>query len=378
MLRQSMKWRLVMEVDGALKTWQPPEVVTIYEPCGVSGYDKDGAPIVIVPFAGLDIVGMLHSVSKQDLIKATIQILEENMDLAAETGAQQVVVIFDMENFNLRQYAWRPAAEVVIQLIQMYEMNYPEILKACYIINAPRVFAIAFNIVKKFMDAYTLSKIQIIKNDPAKWKKKLLENIEPDNLPKHFGGSLTDPDGNPRLTTKIKQGGKIPESYYMKNLQTTSPDTEKEYISTTIKKGDKLKLEFDVEESGTFLRWDFRTEGHDIRFGITVQDSEGKKTEAVRHQRVAAHQIDESGVLACQAPSKYIVTFDNSYSLLRSKKLQYRVFITPPLGELGILPDDAIKLINNNEENEEELLAAVEKDVEKIENISNSIIQPVY
>jgi hypothetical protein len=69
--------------------------------------------------------------------------------------------------------------------------------------SAPKVFAIAFAVVKNFMNEYTLRKIQIIKSDPRKWQPILLESIEPDQLPAHFGGTLTDPDGNPRYTTKV-------------------------------------------------------------------------------------------------------------------------------------------------------------------------------
>ncbi|KAJ8964509.1 hypothetical protein NQ314_004797 [Rhamnusium bicolor] len=306
MLRQSMKWRKQWEVDGALKEWSPPEVVRLYHPSGTSGYDKNGAPVLVVPFAGLDIVGLLHSTSRQALIRTTIQILEKNMAMAAETGANQVVVIFDVEGFNLRQYAWRPA---------------------------PRVFSIAFNVVKKFLNEYTLGKIQLFKSDKKKWLPVVSSNISPENLPKHYGGSLVDPDGNPKYTTKKM----VPK---------------KEFISTVIKKGDRLTLDFIVAEEGCFLRWDFRTEGHDIRFGVTLKDEEGIESPAVRHRRVAAHQIDESGVLACQAPAIYTVTFDNSYSLLRSKKIHYSVYITLPLSKLNILPTDA-ELNNSSPENEQ-------------------------
>lgn len=72
------------------------------------------------------------------------------------------------------------------------------------IVTAPRVFAFAFNIVKRFLNEYTLSKIEIYKNDPSKWKPAILKVIPKDQLPAHFGGSLTDPDGNPRLTTKVR------------------------------------------------------------------------------------------------------------------------------------------------------------------------------
>lgn len=82
----------------------------------------------------------MHSVSKQDIIRQTIKVLEKYLGLATSTGANQVTVVIDMEGFNLRQYAWRPAGELVISLIQMYEANYPEILKECYIINGKILF----------------------------------------------------------------------------------------------------------------------------------------------------------------------------------------------------------------------------------------------
>lgn len=52
--------------------------------------------------------------------------------------ARQLVVFFDMANFNLKQYAWRPAAECVLSTVKQYESNYPELLKMCYIINGEK------------------------------------------------------------------------------------------------------------------------------------------------------------------------------------------------------------------------------------------------
>lgn len=69
--------------------------------------------------------------------------------------------------------------------------------------SAPAIFAIAFSVVKKFLNEYTLAKIQIYKNDQKKWKKVLREHIDGDNLPKYYGGDLVDPDGNPKYITKV-------------------------------------------------------------------------------------------------------------------------------------------------------------------------------
>jgi hypothetical protein len=54
--------------------------------------------------------------------------------------ARKFTVIFDMDNFSMKQYAYKPAAELVINVVQMYSNNYPEILKYCYIINGEVFF----------------------------------------------------------------------------------------------------------------------------------------------------------------------------------------------------------------------------------------------
>ncbi|XP_033230551.1 SEC14-like protein 2 [Belonocnema kinseyi] len=335
MLRDSLEWRKQWEVDK-LEEWDPPQILKDHLPHGLCGYDKDNAPVAIIPFAGMDMYGILHVVSRREMIKVTIKHLEKYLKVCQEQAAKhgpvagQVTVIFDMEGFNLRQYMWRPAGEVVIALIQMYEANYPEILKTCFIINAPKVFTLAFSIAKKFMNEYTISKIQIIKADPNKWKPAILKIVPADQLPAHFGGTLKDPDGNPKLTTKICQGGKVPKTMYVNKNEKDSSD----FTTATVKKGDKLKLDLPVEEGGSILSWEFRSEDHDIKFGIMRKNNEGAQIELIPMHRVSAHQMDEIGLLTCEEPSTYSVIFDNTYSLLRNKKIHYSVRILPPTNVL--------------------------------------------
>ncbi|XP_011506556.1 PREDICTED: SEC14-like protein 4 isoform X2 [Ceratosolen solmsi marchali] len=330
MLRDSLEWRKRWEVDK-LNEWEIPQILKDYLPHGLSGYDKDGAPVIIMPFAGLDLYGILHVVTRREMIKATIKLLEYYLRICKEQSkkygleAGQCTVIFDMENFSLREYMWRPAGELVIMLIQMYEANYPEILKICYIINAPKVFSLAFTIAKKFMNEYTLSKIQIYKSDPVKWKTAILQVISEDNLPVYLGGTLMDSDGNSRLTSKICQGGRIP-----KNLYTKKNDKTNELTTVTIKKGDKLKLDFHLIEVGSLLSWEFHSDDHDIKFGVLKKTNDGFQTDIIPLHKVAAHQFNEVGIVTCEAPAVYSIVFDNSYSLLRNKKVHYCIRILPP------------------------------------------------
>ncbi|XP_076654593.1 SEC14-like protein 4 [Halictus rubicundus] len=332
MLRESVEWRRQWDVEK-LSEWVAPQILENYLPHGLSGFDKDGAPVVVVYFDALDLYGILHVVSRRDMIKVTIKHLEQYLKICREQmqkhgpAAGQVVVIFDMQGFNLRQYLWRPAGEVVITLLQMYEANYPEILKICYIINAPKVFAFAFSVAKKFMNEYTLSKIQIYKADPSKWQAAIFNNVERNQVPAIFGGTLKDPDGNPKLGTKIRLGGKVPKEMYMNNIE---KDRQTDFTTVTIRKGGKLELDMHASEMGSLLSWEFRSDDHDIKFGILKKDTDGSKKEIIPIRRVAAHQLDEIGILNCEVPATYSIVFDNSYSLLRNKKIHYSVRVIPP------------------------------------------------
>lgn len=65
---QSLKWREHWGADD-IENWKAPEVIEKYFPSGISGYDKGGAPVIIVPFAGLDMVGMIHSAPRSDFVR---------------------------------------------------------------------------------------------------------------------------------------------------------------------------------------------------------------------------------------------------------------------------------------------------------------------
>ncbi|EFN78800.1 Retinal-binding protein [Harpegnathos saltator] len=109
--------------------------------------------------------GILHVVTQKEFIKSTIKVLDDYLKLAREQAKQhgqianQLTVIFDMDGFNLKQYMWKPAGELVLILIQMYEANYPEILKMCFIINGK------FNQINSNKYTYRIYKTNFIFRD---------------------------------------------------------------------------------------------------------------------------------------------------------------------------------------------------------------------
>jgi len=74
--------------------------------------------VIIVPFAGVDMYGSLHVITQKDFIRYMIKVLDGFLNLAKEQSkkhgqiANQLTVIFDMEEFNLKQYLWKPGKNI--------------------------------------------------------------------------------------------------------------------------------------------------------------------------------------------------------------------------------------------------------------------------
>ena len=54
------------------------------------------------------------------------------------------------------------------------------------------------------MDQVTIDKVKFFGSDENQWKPALLEWIDADQLPAMYGGTQTDPDGNPMCLDKVR------------------------------------------------------------------------------------------------------------------------------------------------------------------------------
>lgn len=319
-----------------LEKWDAPQALREYLPYGLMGYDNEGSPgklrdlesprytyanlthlllsllsvfvVIVCPFYNFDVWGMMHCVTRFEFQKYLVLLLERFMKTAYQQSlqhgwkARQLVVFFDCESLNLKQYAWRPAAECVISSIKQYEANFPELLKMCYLINAPKLFSVAFNIVKKFLDENTTSKIHIYKSGVDKWQQQLFSHVDPKQFPKCWGGELVDKLGDPQCKSLMVWGGKVPEELF---VDQSNQQSDKDFIETQVNKGDKLKLQFNVSgqrkdaQQQQILSWNFRTFDYDIKFGIfSVDNATGEKRSEVPLGTVYSNEMDEAGFIS--------------------------------------------------------------------------------
>lgn len=330
MLRNSMEWRRKYKVDAVLQDYEIPEVLTKYFAAGYIGVDKLNSYTVVVRYGLMDLKGILLSAKKRDYLTYVIEIVERSFQRVrndpkkfkrSPDAIAQSTVIFDMAGFSMRHITYKPALDTAIQLVQLYEGNYPELLRRVFIINAPKIFSVLFSMLKPFMHEKTRHKIQIFSHDAKQWKAALLEDIAADQLPVCYGGTMTDPDGNPNCITKVSMGGEVPKSYYLNGKSSTN---DKKCLS--ISSGSKEHLEFQVKNAGTILKWDFHSEESDIAFAVYRKQG-NEMIPVVPHDRVDCHMSPEEGEIYCDYAGVYVAEFDNSFSYLRSKKIWYSITV---------------------------------------------------
>ncbi|XP_045390421.1 SEC14-like protein 4 isoform X1 [Lemur catta] len=339
MLRQHVEFRKQQDLDNIL-SWQPLEgpyphaqVIQLYDSGGLCGYDYEGCPVWFDIIGTLDPKGLLLSASKQELIRKRIRVCElllRECALQSEKlgrKIEMVLMVFDMEGLSLR-HLWKPAVEVYQQFFAILEANYPEMLKNLIIVRASRLFPVAFNLVKSFMSEETRRKIVILGDN---WKQELTKFISPDQLPVEFGGTMTDPDGNPKCLTKINYGGEVPKTYYLRNQVRAQYEHTK-----SVGRGSSLQVENEILFPGCVLRWQFASDGGDIGFGVFLKTRMGERqragemTEVLPSQRYNAHLVPEDGSLTCLKAGVYVLRFDNTYSLVHAKKVSYTVEVLLP------------------------------------------------
>lgn len=335
MLRQSLEWRRLNRVNDILETWTPPEVIEKYYSIGQCGYDKFGCPLWISAQGPIDIRGIMQSSTKKDLTRFMIYIMEKNAlnmrQNPERCATQNICVVADMENLSMWQMAYRPVNDVRNEMLRIYEANYPENLRRIFIINAPKLFIVIYNMMRPFMHQVTIDKICVYGFDKEEWTAALLKDIDADQLPAHYGGTMTDPEtGDSKCPHKFNMGGPVPRSYYVSN---SKPVPKEGMLNLEIGSGSKKQLEFDVASISSVLRWEFMTEGGDIEFRIyhvTISEKE-EIIEVVPVSRIESHLVMEEGEIICDYTGKYVVEFENGFSFFRSKKVHYHIEVNPAI-----------------------------------------------
>ncbi|CAD7085860.1 unnamed protein product [Hermetia illucens] len=271
MLKESLVWRADNNIDELLKEYKMPHVILKHFPGSWHHQDKDGRPMYILRLGHMDVKGLLKAVGEEGLLKLSLHICEEGMQLIQESAIHlgkpvlSWCLLVDLEGLSMR-HLWRPGIKVLLKIIETVEKNYPETMGRVLVVRAPRVFPIAWTIVSTFIDENTRSKFLFYGGpDCLHMKDGLEQYIDSQIIPDFLGGPCK---------TLIHEGGLVPKTLYKMNseeeAQNGAPPHEHHnlYKTVDVRPGCIHEVVIKNNDPKSVLTWDFDVINSDLYFTL--------------------------------------------------------------------------------------------------------------
>jgi hypothetical protein len=164
-------------------------------PVSVCGSDSFGHPIVIIPagiynFRRAAESGLADEVS--EYFYSTFDKLLEMVNEKSKGNPGELIKavgIVDFSGFGWSQCTSAGALNLIISLVKNFESNYPEVVEAAWVVNAPAIFSIIYKILSPVFAPRTLAKFKFYGSNPQEWQAELRKTISEDQLPLKYGGN---------------------------------------------------------------------------------------------------------------------------------------------------------------------------------------------
>ncbi|KAI9682719.1 MAG: cytosolic factor, phosphatidylinositol/phosphatidylcholine transfer protein [Trizodia sp. TS-e1964] len=188
--RKNMRGKPVDELVREFVYVEKPKVFEYY-PQYYHKTDKDGRPVYIEKLGKIDLPSLYKITTEDRMLQNLVVEYEKVADprlpaCSRKSGSllETCCTIMDLSGVGIGKvssvYGYVQQASVISQ------NYYPERLGKLYLINAPWGFSSVFAFVKRFLDPVTVQKIHVLGSG---YQAELLGQIDPENLPKEFGGT---------------------------------------------------------------------------------------------------------------------------------------------------------------------------------------------
>eukprot|EP01126_Amoeba_proteus_P019704 TRINITY_DN2020_c0_g2_i3.p1 TRINITY_DN2020_c0_g2~~TRINITY_DN2020_c0_g2_i3.p1 ORF type:complete len:347 (+),score=61.30 TRINITY_DN2020_c0_g2_i3:492-1532(+) len=163
------------------------------------------------------------------------------------------VVIEDLSGLSYA-HLHKKVIEIIGTIAHIDDNYYPAILRKFIIINAPFLFTVFWNVVKKFLHPRTASKFEVLGSDSEYYQSYFKKIIPEKYIPQYLGGSSL---------FSMPQGGS------MESIISKIPVN---YRTVSIPPGEVHKHQIMISKPSV-MTWRFSTKNYNIRFSVVRDGS---------------------------------------------------------------------------------------------------------
>jgi hypothetical protein len=198
----TIKWREEHRVDH-LRTLTPDEALGApvagmrhFVPHAQTGIDRKGCPIIFkVMGANCRVKLAVEAGYSLDAIgRYNVWLNESYMDALAAAKAREWSVVIDAAGWHLGLFD-SYGFKFLKQTATTDSSHYPELLSTMLIVNAPPVLAVAWRVIRTWVDEDTREKIDILSSETS--RARLHKMADPAQLPAQYGGTAKPLPGWP-------------------------------------------------------------------------------------------------------------------------------------------------------------------------------------
>ncbi|CAL8098304.1 unnamed protein product [Orchesella dallaii] len=163
-------------------------------PATIDSYDKTGRPVGVIDLYHWDIRRAVLQGKGQRLLRYVINLTENitrQMYERQELGMNvtQVVVLANADGFNVIQHACPLCLPLYIQLVQIIENYYPQVLDELIIIDAPTTIQVVLETIRTFLSRANRDAIKVFGPNRSRWMEYLDNKISKEERRPAYGGT---------------------------------------------------------------------------------------------------------------------------------------------------------------------------------------------
>ncbi|KAI6183119.1 CRAL-TRIO domain and GOLD domain-containing protein [Aphelenchoides bicaudatus] len=296
---------------------------------GLMGYDNHGNAIVVQSVGQIAPKHLVHCGRVSDVFYLSIVEAVLTMKLIKRQEKKYnrrlgIIVMLDLDGLCV-DHIMPQTVKVYMNLLKLLQDLFPDVAQKICIINAPSLFASAYNLVKPAIAMKSRQKIRVLSHT---YKEQLCEELGAENIYPHWGGTKVAVRGREDTGT-LRMGGIPPESLRYIPLNNPHHIDDLKLTKINVPARSTRCIEVECAQDGHTLNWFFHSSS-DVEFSVFYKNEKEEEHLVVPQFRVHTSYVPEYNSVKCRKAGTYILCFDNTFSTFFSKDVRYHAHCVDP------------------------------------------------